>query len=171
MFMDSVLIRLRQYEIDKQIKRWSHVIRDVSLILQSDLQDEHMSREELFEEATRIFSERDLVTEYLQGFINTPYANAMHQQVGHYYVKKQEYARALQHYLVVEPLPVQDVLSVTTQLGNSQVYLSVVYEYVQTPEERTRAIQKLCTHLRNGVKADIEKAASIYVRCDSGYSK
>ena len=161
----KLLIRLRQYEIDKQIKRWSHVIRDIALLLQSDVDlSQHATQEELFQEATHIFNERDLLTDYLQGFAATDYADQMHKQVGDYFVKKQEYQQALQHYLVVSPLPLQDILSVATLLGNSALYLAEVYANLKEKDQRTRAIQKLCTALRNGTKSEIEKAAAIYVR-------
>ena len=108
-------------------------------------------------------NERDFATEYLRAFSSTSFSSQMHFEVAQYFMKKQVYEKALMHFLVVSPLPVQEILQVSSILGNVDVYLSTVFENIQDVEEQVRSIQKLCTHLKTGAKEEIEKAAMIYV--------
>lgn len=156
--------RLRQYEIDKQIKRWDGLMKDIGILLQEDLSSSDCpSKEELFNEATTLLNDRGMVKEYLESITPTQFANAAHRSVADHFMNNQKYTEALQHYLVVSPTPLTELLQVCMLLGNSHIYVLEVFENVKEKEEQVKLIKKLCSHLRNGNTTEIEKAASIFV--------
>ena len=156
--------RFRKYEIDKQIKRWSKVLLDIATILQESLPSSiSVTKEELFTEATNLMKERDLVKEYIEYFNMPEYSCQVHQAVGDYYSTKQQHEQALQHYLIVSPPPVQELLNTCLLLSKTDLYLTILFDNVKEDDKRKQSIQKLCSHLRNGKAEDIEKAATIYV--------
>ena len=79
------------------------------------------------------------------------------------YSNKQQYDQALQHYLIVSPPPVQELLNTCLLLSKTDLYLTILFDNVKEDDKRKQSIQKLCSHLRNGKAEDIEKAATIYV--------
>ena len=107
--------------------------------------------------------ERDLVKEYIEYFNMPEYSCQVHQAVGDYYSTKQQHEQALQHYLIVSPPPVQELLNTCLLLSKTDLYLTILFDNVKEADKRKQSIQKLCSHLRNGKAEDIEKAATIYV--------
>lgn len=139
-------------------------MKDIGILLQEDqTSSDCPGKEELFNEATSLLNDRGMVKEYLESITPTQFANAAHHSIADYFMNNQKYAEALQHYLVVNPTPLTEILNVCMLLGNSHIYLLEVFENVKEKEEQVKLIKKLCSHLRNGNTTEIEKAASIYV--------
>ena len=132
---------IRYYLVDKELKRWDRLLRDIASILTDpealqqegrqwslgETEIEELGDEtSLWSEAVTLMRERELLEEFVQYFEATSYSNRMCQVAGEYLLEKRVYGRSLQFLTRCSPRPVESIMQCCLQGGFVTEYLNEV---------------------------------------------
>ena len=168
---------VRRYWIDKDLKRFVLVLRDIaSLLTDPSVVDPATcvppsttpyaleASETLFQEAVRLMQEKNLTHEMITCFKDSPFRAAAFKEVALHFMQRQQFAEAMRLLLLLKPVPYALLMQCALQLNDVDTYLTCVASSITEPRERAQAVQQLCRQLRTGGKAEVLQAAALYVR-------
>ena len=177
----GLTLSVRRYWIDKDLKRFAHVLRDIAALLTdpsvvdpatcvppSTAPYALEASETLFQEAAQLMREKNLTHEMIACFKDTPLHAAAFKEVALHLMQRQQFAEAMRLLLLLSPAPHALLMQCALQLNDVDTYLASVAASVADPRERAQAVLQLCRQLRTGGKADVLRAAALYVRAGRG---
>lgn len=172
---------VRRYWIDKDLKRFARVLRDIAALLTdpsvvnpatcvppSTAPYALEASEALFQEAAQLMREKSLTHEMIACFKDTPLRAAAFKEVALHLMQRQQFAEAMRLLLLLSPAPHALLMQCALQLNDVDTYLASVAASVAEPRERAQAVLQLCRQLRTGGKAEVLRAAALYVRAGRG---